>query len=168
MVEKVLLAYASRSGSTAEIAEKITEVLRGKGISVDLMPVDQAKELDEYGAVILGSAVYYGRWRKEAVKFLKEQEESLKARKVWFFSSGPTGEGDPVDLLSGWTFPPLQQEIADRIQPRGTAVFHGRMDESNLNFIERWLLQRMDAAMGDFRDWDQITGWAEGIAQDLG
>lgn len=164
MTDTVLLAYASRSGSTAEIADKIAEVLRMKGIPVDLVPVSQVKELEGYEVVILGSAVYYGRWRKDAVKFLAAQAEVLKDKKVWFFSSGPAGEGDPVELLDGWTFPPLQQEIADRIQPRGTAVFHGVMDESKLNFFERWLLKRMEAPMGDFRDWDLITNWAESIA----
>ena len=159
-----MLAYASRSGSTAEIGEKIAEVLRLAGIAVDLVPVDEVKELHEYAAVILGSAVYYGRWRKEAVKFLKDQEGALMDKKVWFFSSGPAEEGDPVALLDGWTFPPLLVEIADRIQPQGTAVFHGVMDRSKMNFFESWLLKKMDSPLGDFRDWDSITGWAEGIA----
>lgn len=167
MNPKVLLAYASRSGSTAEIGEKIAEVLRLAGISVDLLPVNEVKELEEYSSVILGSAVYYGRWRKEAVKFLKEQEGALANKEVWFFSSGPAGEGDPVELLDGWTFPPDQQEIAERIQPRGMAVFHGVMDEANLNFFESWLLKRMNAPRGDFRDWDLITAWAAAIAADL-
>ena len=164
MKDKVLLAYASRSGSTAEIGEKITEVLRLAGIAVDLLPVDEVNELKEYSAVILGSAVYYGRWRKEAVKFLKAQEGALVDKKVWFFSSGPAGDGDPVALLEGWTFPPLLMEIADRIQPQGTVVFHGVMDRSKMNFFESWLLKKMEAPLGDFRDWDSIARWAEGIA----
>lgn len=168
MEAKVLLAYASRSGSTAEIAERIAAVLRRRSIAVDLMPVTQVNQIEGYDAVILGSAVYYGSWRKEAARFLTAWEEALKGKKVWFFSSGPGGEGDPVALLDGWTFPPNQREIADRIQPRGTAVFHGVMDESKLSFLERWLLKKMDAPLGDFRDWDLIIGWAEGIAADLG
>jgi menaquinone-dependent protoporphyrinogen oxidase len=165
--EKVLLTYASRSGSTAEIGDKIAEVLRLTGFAVDLLPVAEVNELEEYSAVILGSAVYYGRWRKEAVKFLKDQEGALMDKKVWFFSSGPAGEGDPVALLDGWTFPPLLGEIADRIQPQGTVVFHGVMERSKMNFIERWLLKKMEAPLGDFRDWDSITAWAERIAADL-
>lgn len=167
MGEKVLLAYATRSGSTAEIAEKIKDVLVLRGLAVDLKPVSGVDSLDQYRAVILGSAVYYGRWRKEAVKFLTDRENVLKEKAVWFFSSGPAGEGDPVELLDGWTFPPLQQEIADRIQPRGITVFHGVMDASRLNIFERWLLKRMDAPMGDFRDWDLVTSWAEEIAAGL-
>ena len=167
MKGKVLLAYASRFGSTAEIAKRIAEVLRRAGIEVKLASVEQVNDLGDYSAVILGSAVYYGRWRKEAVKFLQAQESALAEKKVWFFSSGPAGEGDPVKLLDGWTFPPSQQEIADRIQPRGTAVFHGVMEEGKLNFLERWMLKKMDAPMGDFRDWEMITSWAESVAAAL-
>ena len=167
MKDKVLVAYASRSGSTAEIGERIAEVLRDAGVTVELHAVDQVGELKDYSAVILGSAVYFGAWRKEAVKFLKAREEDLMSKKVWFFSSGPAGEGDPVELLDGWTFPVAQQEIADRIQPRGTAVFHGVMDEANLKYWEQLLLKMMEAPMGDFRDWDLITSWAEEIIRNL-
>ena len=65
------------------------------------------RDLSEYDAVVLGSAVYIGGWRKEAVKFLKDNEGALAERTVWVFSSGPAGEGDPVDLLDGWRFPRL-------------------------------------------------------------
>ena len=80
MGEKVLLAYATRSGSTAEIAEKIKDVLVLRGLAVDLKPVSGVDSLDQYRAVILGSAVYYGRWRKEAVKFLTDRENVLKEK----------------------------------------------------------------------------------------
>ena len=167
MGDKVLVAYASRSGSTAEIGEKIAEVLRREGLAVDLQPVGQVKGLEGYSTVLLGSAVYYGRWRKEAVNFLAAKEKDLLDKKVWFFSSGPAGEGDPVELLEGWTFPPLQQEIADRIHPQGVIVFHGVMDDKKMNFFERWILKKMDAPLGDFRDWEMITGWAEDVAEQL-
>lgn len=167
MKDKVLLTYASRSGSTAEIGERIAEVLRTAGADVDLLPVGQVEDLEGYSAVILGSAIYYGSWRKEAEKFLIGQESALKENKVWFFSSGPAGAGDPVELLDGWMFPPNMQEIADRIKPRGTAVFHGVLNERNLNFLERFILKRMGAPMGDFRDWDLIRGWAEEIVHQL-
>jgi len=167
-MEKVLIAHASKYGSTGGIAEKIGEVLRHNGHEVEVLPVRDVTSLDEYGAVILGSAVYYGRWRKEAVKFLQNQEGVLRRKMVWFFSSGPGGEGDPVELLDGWTFPPLQQETADRIQPRGIAVFHGVLDPKIMNRFESWVLNKMGAAQGDFRDWDLITAWAEKIAAELG
>lgn len=168
LMKDVLVVYATKRGATGEIAEKIAQVLVHSGLKVDLRPVSHVDSLEPYRAIVLGSAVYYGRWQKAAVKFLKDQEADLKERAVWFFSSGPAGEGDPVELLDGWTFPPLQQEIADRIQPQDIAVFHGVMDEEKLNFFEKWILKNLDTPTGDFRDWDQIADWADRIAMELG
>jgi menaquinone-dependent protoporphyrinogen oxidase len=167
METKVLVAYASKYGATAEIANKIGEILRQDDLTIDVFPVEQLDGLTSYDAVVLGSAVYYGRWRKEAVNFLKANEDQLSKLPVWFFSSGPIGEGDPVELLDGWRFPPLQQEIADRIQPRDTTVFHGALFEKNLSFFEKWVLNNVKSPVGDSRDWRMITAWAATISQAL-
>jgi len=167
MNDKVLVTYASKYGATAEIAEKIGEVLSGAGLVTEVLPVKQVSGLSEYNAVILGSAVYVGLWRKEAVKFLEANEKALAERPVWLFSSGPTGEGDPVELLQGWQFPKGQQEIADRIQPRDITVFHGNVDTSKLNFLHKWMIGKVEAPVGDFRDWEAITSWAASIAKAL-
>ena len=102
---RVLVAYATKYGATAEIAEKIGQVLRQAGLPTDVLPVADVSDLTPYKAVVLGSAVYIGKWRKEAVKFLQANEKMLAKRQVWLFSSGPTGEGDAVELLEGWRFP---------------------------------------------------------------
>jgi menaquinone-dependent protoporphyrinogen oxidase len=164
---KVLVAYASKQGATGEIAEKIGEVIRDRGLAVDVCPANKVQELGSYGAVVLGSAVYYGRWQKDAVKFLSRNEKILTDLPVWFFSSGPVGEGDPVELLDGWEFPALQQDIADRIQPRGTTVFHGVLRDDKLNFFEKWVMNNFDSPEGDFREWDAITALAEAIAAEV-
>ena len=98
MNEKVLVAYGSKHGSTAEIAEAIGEAMVEAGLDVEVLSADEVSDLDGYGAVVLGSAVYAGMWQKEAVRFLEANEAALTARPVWIFSSGPTGEGDPVEL----------------------------------------------------------------------
>ena len=167
MNTKVLVTYATKYGATAEIAEKIGEVLQEKGLSADVVPVKQVKDLAPYSAVILGSAVYIGHWRKEAVKFLEKNEKALAARDVWIFSSGPTDEGDPVELVEGWKLPEKLKPIADRIQPHDIAVFHGVLDLDTLNFIERTMLSKMDVPVGDFRDWEMITAWATAVAESL-
>ena len=167
MDNKVLVTYASKYGATEEIAQKIGEVLTGAGLLTDVMPVKQVSDLSGYDAVILGSAVYIGQWRKEAVKFLKANEITLTERPVWLFSSGPTGEGDPVELLQGWQFPKGQQEIADRIQPRDIFVFHGDVDTNKLNSLHKWMIGKVDAPVGDFRDWEAIISWASSIAEAL-
>ena len=167
MNKKVLVAYATKYGATAEIAEKIGEVLRQSGLAADVLPADQVRDLAPYEAVILGSGVYIGSWRKEAAQFLKAHEQALAQRPVWLFSSGPTGEGDPVKLTNGWRLPTAQQTIADRIHPREITVFHGAVKEEKLNFIEKWMLKNVKAPAGDFRDWDAIAAWAASIADAL-
>jgi menaquinone-dependent protoporphyrinogen oxidase len=164
---KVLVAYASKYGATAEIAEKIGQTLRQAGLQVDVLSVNRVSDLTLYKAVVLGSAVYMGQWRKEVGKFLKTNEKLLAERPVWLFSSGPMGKGDPVQLMKGWRFPKRQRPIIDRIRPRDIAIFHGMLDMKKLNFFERWVIKNVKAPVGDFRDWDAITSWAAAIAGEL-
>lgn len=167
MNEKVLVAYGSKHGSTAEIAEAIGEAMVEEGLEVEVLNADQVGDVEAYGAVILGSAVYAGMWQKEAVRFLETHEATLADRPVWIFSSGPTGEGDPVELLSGWVFPEAQQEIADRVGPRETVVFHGNIDLDRLGLGEKLIVKAVRGQVGDYRDWDAIRDWAQGVAQAL-
>ena len=167
MGDKVLVAYATKYGATKEIAERVGEVLGQAGVQADVQPVERVKDLDPYKAVVLGSAVYAGSWRKEAVAFLESHEKALAQRPVWIFSSGPTGNADPVAIMKGWRFPEAQQPVADRIKPREIALFHGVLDMKKLSFAERTIIKAMKAPTGDFRDWTAITAWAQGIAAAL-
>jgi menaquinone-dependent protoporphyrinogen oxidase len=167
MGEKVLVAYASKHGATTEIAETIGQVLRQAGLQADVLRADRVGDLGAYMAVVLGSAVYIGQWRKEAVRFLKDTETSLAGKPVWLFSSGPSGEGDAVELLQGWQFPGKLQPIVDRIGPRDVAVFHGAVDLDKLNFFEKWISKNVKTPIGDYRDWEAITAWAMAIAEEL-
>lgn len=167
MDNQVLVTYATKYGATAEIAEKIGQVLSQAGLRTDVLPTDRVSELSPYKAVVLGSAVYIGRWRKDAAKFLKANDKVLAEQLVWLFSSGPTGEGNPVELTEGWHFPKALQPIADHIQPRDITVFHGAINMKKLNFIEKWMMNKVKAHLGDFRDWDAITSWATSIADVL-
>lgn len=167
MTKKVLVAYATKYGATEGIAQAIGETLQEQGLDVDVVSADQVGDVQPYAAVVLGSAVYAGSWRKEAVALLEGQEAALAQRPVWLFSSGPTGEGDPVALMDGWRFPEAQQPIADRIGPRDIVFFHGAIDTEKLNLAERLLVKSLRAQVGDFRDWDAIRAWAAGIAAEL-
>ena len=167
MSMNVLVAYSSKYGATAEIAEKIGEVLVGSGLRAEVLPVGKVKDVGAYQAVVLGSAVYIGQWQKDAVAFLEANEKLLAERPVWFFSSGPTGEGDPVELMKGWRFPEALQPIAERIQPREIVFFHGELDMNKLNLPEKLIIKGIKAPVGDFRDWAAISAWAEGIAEAL-
>jgi menaquinone-dependent protoporphyrinogen oxidase len=167
MEKNILVAYATKYGATAEIAEKIGEVLREEDLGPDILPVKKVGDLEDYQAIIVGSAVYIGRWRKEAVIFLKDNEKTLAQKPVWVFSSGPTGEGDAVELLDGWQIPGAVENTVKRIQPRDIAVFHGDVDVEKLNFIERSMVKNVEAPVGDFRDWEAITAWAASIVEVL-
>jgi menaquinone-dependent protoporphyrinogen oxidase len=164
----ILVTYASKHNSTAEIAKAIGEVLQQANVStVDIVPVENVEDIADYDAVILGSAVYAGQWQSNAANFLKKHEAELAQLPVWLFSSGPIGEGNPQDLLKGWKFPEALQPIASRIKPHDIALFHGNLDPTTLNPIERIVVKGVKAPTGDFRDWDVIRGWAYNIVQTL-
>jgi len=168
MGTNILVTYASKYGATKEIAKKIGEVLRQSGLQADVLPVDGVQNLDPYKAVILGSAVYVGKWHKEAVKFLRANQNILAERPVWIFSSGPTGHGNPVQLVEGQRLPAALQPIADHIQPQDIAVFHGYINPDKINFIEKWAIKSLvKKPFGDFRDWGDITAWATAIAKSI-
>jgi menaquinone-dependent protoporphyrinogen oxidase len=167
MEPKILVAYATKYGATAEIAKRLGQVLQEEGLSVEVLPVGKAGDPAQYAAVVLGSAVYIGGWRKEAAKYLQDNEAALAKLPVWIFSSGPTGEGDPVELLKGWRLPPALQPVADRIQPREIAVFGGALDPAKMNFLDKMMIKNVKAPTGDFRDWEAVDAWARSIAAAL-
>jgi menaquinone-dependent protoporphyrinogen oxidase len=168
MNNKILVTYASKYGATKEIAEKIGGVLRHADLQVDVLSMSSVRDLNAYQAVILGSAVYIGKWHKEAVRFLQANQKILATRQVWLFSSGPTGEGDPVELVEGLRLPETLQPVVDRIHPRDIAIFHGYINPDKINFIEKWAVKSLvKKPFGDFRDWDMIVTWANSIADVL-
>jgi menaquinone-dependent protoporphyrinogen oxidase len=165
MAGKVLLAYASKYGATAEIAEKIGEVLKQEGLAVDVLPVKKVKHLTDYQNVVIGSAMYMGMWRREAVNFLKKNEKELTERKVWVFSTGPSGKGDPAELLKGIIVPQGVKPILDRIKPQDITVFGGSLNPDKMKGLEKWMVKMVKGELGDFRDWDVINKWAKGVAE---
>jgi menaquinone-dependent protoporphyrinogen oxidase len=163
-IKKILVAYASKHHATAEIASSIAQILRQfNELEVDLQAIDKIEFITGYDAVILGSAVYEGNWRPAAANFLVLHAQELSQIPVWLFSSGPTGEGDSKDLMKGWEFPPSLRAIAFQIKPCDIAIFHGRLDLSQLNFREETVVKTVHAPVGDFRDWDEIEQWAAHI-----
>jgi menaquinone-dependent protoporphyrinogen oxidase len=86
MNQKILIAYATQAGSTAEIAEEIGDVLIAKGIAVDVLPVREVRNLSPYRAVIVGSAVRVGKWQPEAVKFVARHQTRLAEIPTAFFT----------------------------------------------------------------------------------
>jgi menaquinone-dependent protoporphyrinogen oxidase len=167
MTARVLVTYASKHGATAEIAEKIKSTLLQHGLFADILPADEVTNPAPYQAVVLGSAVYVGQWRRSAVRFLREHRQALAEKQVWIFSSGPTGKGDPESLLNGWTVPTNVKPVVEELHPRDVAVFGGTLSDGKMNFFEKWITRKVKAPVGDFRNWDAIEEWAQGIASDL-
>ena len=175
---KILVAYASKYGSTKGIAEFTGERLRQQEMQVDVQETSAVRNAADYDAFVIGSAVYMHRWMKEAKQFVSKNSALLANRHVWLFSSGPVGkqskDSKGRDLLevSG---PDELDELRALVKPRGHRVFFGALEGSRLTgttgFFYR-LAQRSQAAReempeGDFRDWKEIEAWAAGIADEL-
>lgn len=157
---KLLVAYASKYGSTAEIAEVIAQELQKREVEVEVKPVSQVNNLEGYDGFVIGSALYAGGWLKPAADFLHSNEDTLAGRPVWLFSSGPTGEGDPNEILGGWIIPEDLAGTAERIKPREIMLFHGKIDLEKLSPGEKMVIQSVKATVGDYRDWLIIRSWA--------
>ena len=158
----VLVAAASKYGATAEIAAAVAQNLRDRGYAVALLPIDAVDSVEGYDAVVLGSAVYMGRWRSSAREMVADRAADLRKRPVWLFSSGPTGEvarpaEDPVDV----------KEIILLTNARGHRLFAGRLERGRLGFADRAVVMALRAADGDFRDWSDIKSWTDEIADAL-
>lgn len=164
---KVLVAYASKYGATAEMAERVGKVLSEAGLAVEVLSAEAVQEVKPYDAVVLGSAVYAGSWMKPVVELLQTQEQALATRPLWIFSGGPTGEGDPVEIMHGWRYPEALKPFLERINPRSIAFFHGKIDPEKLHWGEKLIIKALRARTGDFRDWKALEAWAQEIAQAL-
>jgi menaquinone-dependent protoporphyrinogen oxidase len=164
-MEKVLVAYASKRGSTAEIAEAVAAVLRESGFEVDCADAGAVAGLDGYTAVVLGSAVYMRRWRGDARRFLRRHRDALARLPLWIFSSGPTG--DPAKDNPAWAEPHRTIERAERLGARDHVVFGGRVPAEPHGFAERGMVDNTPPEWRDRRDWDAIRAWVRGIADDL-
>ncbi len=162
---RVLVAYATKSGGTAGIAQAIGEELGRMGFQAEVRDVDEARDLQGYDAVILGSAVYIGRWRKEALRFGSRHVAELRQRPVWLFESGPTDttadEGKAVPAKAA-------ADLAAQIGARQHVVFGGRFGPEQVGKFTRNMIAKSDKSpYGDFRNFDRIRGWARVIGTEL-
>jgi menaquinone-dependent protoporphyrinogen oxidase len=161
----VLVAYASKRGSTAEIAETVAATLRREGLSVCLERAEEVQSLERFDAVVLGSAVYMKRWRGDARHFVKKHRKALRQMPFWVFSSGPVG--DPAEDNPEWAEPPKIIEKVEELGGRGHVVFGGRLPAEPQGYIERAMVEGTPKEHRDRRDWTEIRDWAHQIATEL-
>jgi menaquinone-dependent protoporphyrinogen oxidase len=158
----VLVAYASKHASTAEIAERIADTMREAGCPAEARPAPEVDDLSGYDAVVLGSAVYAKRWQRDARAFARRHGGELKQMPVWLFSSGPFGA--PEDHPTAPT-PPVAEKLVKQLGAREHVMFGGRVPPDPGNFIERAMLKSTPPEQRDARDWLAIEAWARGVAE---
>ena len=161
---KILVSAASRHGSAAEAATRIAGALRAglpADVVVDELPATEVGDPASYDAVVLGSAVYLGRWLDDARR-LAERIAALAPRPVWLFSVGPIGDPPKPDEE-----PVEVGDIVRATRARGHRLFAGRLDRHRLGFGEKAVVMALRVADGDFRDLAALDAWGTQIAADL-
>jgi menaquinone-dependent protoporphyrinogen oxidase len=160
MAADVLIVYASKRGSTEQVARRIGEVLRGRGLTTQIDPAREVKDLSGFRAVLLGGSIYFGRWHHDARLFLKRHRRTLERVPFAVFALGP-GKDTPDDFAESHRQLNRALERFPEIEPRTKAVFGGMIDPDRFRFP----LNRMQRR--DLRDWEEIQAWALTLPAEL-
>lgn len=165
---KVQVICGTRLGATRQIAERIAHRLAEAGLEATSLAPEEVVGEPDGDAFVIGSGVYAGHWQKAIARFAREKAPTLRRRPVWLFSSGPLGD---KATESTPTEPEEAQELRRILDARDHRVFAGALDRdavegSDLNRLERAITRRF-IPEGDWRDWDTIDHWADGIAATL-
>ncbi|MEV7794051.1 flavodoxin domain-containing protein [Streptomyces sp. NPDC087512] len=160
--KKVLVAYGTTNGSTARIAQDVAAVLRKEGTTVDAVPAGSVTDVTPYDAVIVGGALYAGRWHKDSRRFVRRHRHALSRRPLWLFSSGPL---DPS--ASERDIPPVPgvRRVMARLDAQEHVTFGGCLEEGAKGFVARMILR--NGKGGDFRDFPAIERWAARVAGEI-
>lgn len=164
----VLVAYSSRHGSTASIAERIAARLRTAGLTVDCRPMGEVSEVSGHSAVVLGSALHDQAWLPEAMAFLARFSATLDPLPLWLFTVGMPGA--LPRRLQGWARMEEGEtavKLAPLVHPRGHHLFSGAIHKKHLSRTGRVKFRMMGGRYGDFRDWAEIDGWADSVAAEV-
>jgi menaquinone-dependent protoporphyrinogen oxidase len=163
MSTSVLVAYATRYGSTKEVAESVAATLRERGLGVDLQPMRQVRTLDQYRAIVLGAPLYIAHWHKDALNFLARHREALTARPVAIFALGPFHNEEKE-------FQEVRRQLDKELvkfpwlTPQAIAIFGGKFDPQKLTFPHNLVPALKNMPASDIRDWMAIRAWANDLA----
>jgi menaquinone-dependent protoporphyrinogen oxidase len=157
---KILVASSSRHGATDELARTLAATIAEQGIAVDVRRMEEVDTVFPYDGLVLGSAVYMGRWTPEARAFVEEHAGGIVTRPTWLFSSGPIGEyagTEPFDA----------EELMRATGAREHHLFGGRLDTGTLGLRERVFRRMLHVPAGDYREWAAVAAWGTAIARTL-
>lgn len=166
MAARILVAYASKTGSTAEIAQAVGKELQSAGYSIDVIEMKNISSVAGYDAIIIGGPMYMGKVIGDVGKFVGRYRDSLSKLPVAAFTVGlaPVSK-DPAQVDNAMKM--LRASISP-LQPVAEAVFAGRVDPTKLSFIQRKMTEMAKSPVGDFRDWDAIAQWARELPAKMG
>ncbi|WP_370325921.1 flavodoxin domain-containing protein [Euzebya sp.] len=159
---RIVVTAASKHGSTDGIAEVIAGRLEELGADVDRPLPRAVGDLTDVDGIVVGSAIYAGRWLADAKDLVERLAAAGTTIPVWLFSSGPLGDPptpaeEPADASA----------MVERIHPVEHRTFAGSLRREDLSLAERMVVKAVRAPYGDFRDRDAIRAWAEQIHSHL-
>lgn len=160
MQKKVLIVYASKYGSTGGVADAIAKELCSRDVSADVALVLNPGNIGSYQGVIIGSAIYMGKWMPEAVNFVKENKDFLRHVPVAYFLAG-ISLVDPREeaRTKALAFVDPVLKAVPEVKPVSIGTFAGALHYDNLSWINKKILKAKGAPEGDFRNWDAIRAW---------
>jgi menaquinone-dependent protoporphyrinogen oxidase len=158
---QVLVAYGSKRGGTAGLAEMMGEELESAGVSAAVEPAREVKSIDGFDAVVVAGALYAFRWHRDARRFTKRFAKALRERPVWLVSSGPLD-----DSATSKEIPPVKQVagVMASIGARGHVTVGGRLEPDAKGFPASAMAKKN---AGDWRDREQVHTWITSIIEDL-
>jgi menaquinone-dependent protoporphyrinogen oxidase len=165
MEDRVLVAYASKSGTTVEVAQAIAEKMVSLGHAVDLRRVDDVADHSGYSAILVGSAVRYGKWLAQAARFVEAHRQALSAVPTAFFTVHGLATDDSEE--SRQKREAYVAPIRLIVKPDREAFFGGRIDYARLGLVERQIARLVKAPEQDLRDWRSIRAWAGAVHEDI-
>ncbi len=162
MSEKILVAYATKCGSTREIAEFMVKTLQENEVDADLGEMKMVKSVKDHSGLVLGAPMYMFRIIGDAHNFLKKHKKDIERIPTAFFSLGPTQDKEE-DWKNVWGN--FEKELSKYpwFQPIAKEVFGGRLDSSKLVFPYNLLPGKDQLPQGDIRDWEKIRAWTESL-----